>query len=149
MTADVEMKTFVSGAGNSADVNRIGFKNGDADFVLRQKISGSKTGWSGADYDYVRFHKSSKPNFPCKIPMYQLRLSPAALTNVIAVTALARPSHERRGRLKIMQSASMISGCRQIHNGACFPSSRRRRRDGEEIENEGCEINGMRTERLV
>ena len=57
MTADVEMKTFVSGsAGNSPDVNRIGFKNGDADFVLRQKISGSKTGWSGADYDYVRFH---------------------------------------------------------------------------------------------
>jgi hypothetical protein len=57
MPADIEMKTFVSGsAGNSADVNRIGFENGDADFVLRQKISRSQTGWSGADYGYVRFH---------------------------------------------------------------------------------------------
>ena len=57
MTADVEMKTFVSGsAGNSSDVNRIGFKNGDTDFVLRQQISGGQAGWSGADYGHVRFH---------------------------------------------------------------------------------------------
>jgi hypothetical protein len=57
MTADVKMKTFVSGsAGNSADVNRISFKNGNADLVLRQKISGGQAGWSGADYGYVRFH---------------------------------------------------------------------------------------------
>ena len=57
MTADVKMKTFVGGgAGNPADVNRIGFENRGTDLVLRQKISGGKTGWSGADYGYVRFH---------------------------------------------------------------------------------------------
>jgi hypothetical protein len=57
MTADVKMKTFVGGgAGDSADVNWIGFETGGTDLVLLQKISGGKTGWSGADNGYVRFH---------------------------------------------------------------------------------------------
>jgi hypothetical protein len=57
VAADVEVKTFISSStGNSADVNRIGFENSDADLVFRQNISGRKTSWSGTDDGYVCFH---------------------------------------------------------------------------------------------
>ena len=41
MAADVEMESFVGrGAGNAADVNRIGLEDGDVDVVLGKEIGG-------------------------------------------------------------------------------------------------------------
>ena len=56
MAADIEMKTFVGrGAGNSADVNRIGLEDGDVDLVLGEKIGGGKSRRAGADNCYSSF----------------------------------------------------------------------------------------------
>ena len=65
MTADVEMKTFVGGgAGNAADINRIGFEHGDIDIVLGKQIGGGQSRRSRSDDSYICFHVPKPPNFP-------------------------------------------------------------------------------------
>ena len=57
VSADVEVKTFVSGgARNAADVNRIGFQDNHVDFLLGQEVTGCQTRWSGTDNGDFCFH---------------------------------------------------------------------------------------------
>ena len=49
VAADVEMKAFVGrGAGNSADINRVGLEHDHVDLILGKEISGGQSRRAGA-----------------------------------------------------------------------------------------------------
>ena len=62
MPADVEVKTLVGGgARNAADVDRVGFEDGDVDVVLGEEIRCRQSSRPCANNCYVCFHVCLKP----------------------------------------------------------------------------------------